>query len=186
MLDPEACFQDLLDRLGAMDIRPPEGRKAKPHLFVEHRVADLDGSLLTLEEYELKARSREETSEPTRAETSLILLPMNNTEISPASASASVRKLVERAPPPLIEIGDLVIVQCTGAPSFNLEGQRTFEIRPGAADDIHRGRVGIDSELGMILRDCLVDDCVSFVHQGFEINLVVVGVRKRQRLQIAG
>jgi very-short-patch-repair endonuclease len=186
VLDPEACFQDLLDRLGAMDIRPPEGRKAKPHLFVEHRVADLDGSLLTLEEYELKTRLREETSEPTDTETALILLPMNNEEVSPASASSSIRRLVEHAPPPLIEIGDLVIVQCTGAPSLNLDGQRTFEIRPGAADDIHRGRVGIDSELGAILRDCLVDDCVSFMHQGFEINLVVVGVRKRQRLQIAG
>jgi hypothetical protein len=112
----------------------------------------------------------------------LISVPQTHQRALPSMGSESIRRLVEQAPPTAVEVGDIVIVQCSGAPCLNLDGQRTFEIRHRKVDDLRCGRVGIGSELGAILRDCLVDDCVSFTYQSFEVTIVVVGIRKGQPL----
>lgn len=188
ILDPEECFSDLVRALNNLGIEPKRGQVMKPHLFVSHLIADVDGNLWTENEYSFRAQSSEESSDvfdgaadpaPTNGE---LLLLSGDRAVGRALGENQAGQARLASPRPrssLIVVGDLITVECSGAPDLKLDGKRTFEIRPGATDDIERGFIGIDSELGELLRDLLIDDAVTFPYRGNEVTLIVVGVHKR-------
>ena len=185
IMDPDACFSDLIKELTALGVEPRRGEALKPHFFVSHLVADRDGSLLTMEEYEEKMREPTSRVEDDAETVETEVAGTQLTILSPPRAGSGQQGVgryarIANKKVGLVEEGDLLIVESSGAPSLNLDGKRTFEVRPGEAEDLERGFIGIESPLCKQLADLAVDDAVSFSHKGFEVTIIIVGVHKRQ------
>lgn len=185
ILEPEACYADLLSRLDMLGITPQVGVRKPRNNYAASYIADEAGNLYSPEEYAARRQAEPEESASPQEEivdAEYIEIEANGDQgrqralpFNPTNVLLLPQRAISRN---TLRPGDMVVVQTT---DLNGDGEcrtRNLEIRPGEEEDLAYGKVGQRSPLGRILCEASVDDCFEFHIENREISITVVAIRR--------
>lgn len=184
ILNPDAAYADLIDKLQLLGITPVAGvRKPKSNYAMSY-IADESGKLYTAAEYAARFENGKEQGGENASKADYVDAEFS--EVAPESNGGSVQTLqltftgVRQLVRPVSRLvaGDLVVVQMTDPLGQGECRTRNLELISGDIDRLALGKVAVGSVLGKSLCAASTEDCFEVVIDGVEWALSVVAVRK--------